>query len=103
MTSEKTIALREGTTKIGSGATPRGGERAYKSTGVPLIRSMNVYDLRFEPDGLAFLDDDQAQGLEQVTTQPGDVLINITGASVARCCISHQNLLVPVSTNTSRF
>jgi type I restriction enzyme S subunit len=80
------------TSKIGSGATPRGGERAYRNDGVPLIRSMNVYDLRFERDGLAFIDDEQAAALDHVMVARGDVLINITGASVARCCPAPQEL-----------
>ncbi len=83
-----TKPLADLTTKIGSGATPKGGKDAYKSEGVPLIRSMNVYDLVFERDGLAHLDDLQASGLDNVIVQRGDVLLNITGASVARCCIA---------------
>lgn len=79
--------LQKVTLKIGSGATPRGGEQSYRSDGVPLIRSMNVYDLRFERDGLAFIDDGQAAALDNVAVTLGDVLINITGASVARCCV----------------
>jgi type I restriction enzyme, S subunit len=31
------------TVKIGSGSTPRGGEVVYKTTGIPLIRSMNIH------------------------------------------------------------
>lgn len=80
-------ALGDLTTKIGSGATPRGGESAYMTEGITLIRSMNVYDDRFEDDGLAFLDDDQAETLSGVTVEPEDILLNITGASVARCCM----------------
>jgi type I restriction enzyme, S subunit len=34
-------------TKIGSGATPRGGNQAYKEEGISLIRSMNVHNDRF--------------------------------------------------------
>jgi len=74
-------------TKIGSGATPRGGKESYKSTGMPLIRSQNVLDFSFSSDGLAFIDDDQAQLLNNVTVQENDVLINITGDSVARTCM----------------
>lgn len=79
--------LRELTDKIGSGSTPRGGDGAYKATGTPLVRSMNVHDGTFKPDGLAFIDDEQARLLQNVTLHRGDVLINITGASVARSCI----------------
>ena len=44
------------TAKIGSGATPRGGEESYKLEGVSLIRSLNVHDLGFRYRKLAFLD-----------------------------------------------
>ncbi|WP_305972610.1 MULTISPECIES: restriction endonuclease subunit S [unclassified Mameliella] len=81
-----TAPLGELTTKIGSGATPRGGSKAYKPEGTPIIRSMNVHDGRFEANGLAFIDEAQAAALNNVVLKPGDVLLNITGASVARCC-----------------
>ncbi|UWQ23668.1 restriction endonuclease subunit S [Leisingera aquaemixtae] len=80
------VALGDITTKIGSGATPRGGQKAYKTEGTPLIRSMNVHDGRFVTEGLAFIDDKQADALQNVTLREGDVLLNITGASVARSC-----------------
>ena len=79
--------LGEITTKIGSGATLRGGEAAYQERGITLIRSLNVYDDRFEDDGLAFLNEDQAAALSHVSVEPRDILLNITGASVARCCM----------------
>lgn len=82
---EKT--LQEVTTKIGSGATPRGGNESYKTQGISLVRSMNVHDFEFREKNLAFIDDQQAKELNNVTLQENDVLLNITGASVARCCI----------------
>ncbi len=75
------------TTKMGSGATPKGGESAYEQSGITLIRSLNVYDYSFHDDGLVYLNDQQAKKLANVTVESGDVLLNITGASVARCCI----------------
>jgi type I restriction enzyme, S subunit len=81
------------TTKIGSGATPRGGEESYKSEGISLIRSLNVHDFGFRYRKLAFLDDAQANELSNVEVQPCDVLLNITGASVARCCIVPEDVL----------
>jgi type I restriction enzyme, S subunit len=81
------VRLGDITTKIGSGATPRGGESAYQQHGITLIRSQNVYDERFEDDGLAFLNEDQAADLSNVSVKPRDILLNITGASVARCCM----------------
>lgn len=82
---EKTLG--EITTKIGSGATPRGGNSSYKLEGISLIRSMNVHDFTFRDKNLAFIDEAQANALSNVTLQEDDVLLNITGASIARCCI----------------
>lgn len=73
--------------KIGSGATPRGGKESYKASGIPIIRSQNVLDWSFNRDGLAYIDDDQAEALSNVEVIPGDVLLNITGDSVARACM----------------
>jgi type I restriction enzyme S subunit len=81
------------TTKIGSGATPRGGEESYKTEGIALIRSLNVHDLWFKYAKLAFLDEAQADELANVAVQPRDVLLNITGASVARCCVVPDDVL----------
>ncbi|MBB4193767.1 restriction endonuclease subunit S [Rhizobium aethiopicum] len=72
--------------KVGSGATPKGGDASYKPFGIPLIRSMNVRDGAFKTDGLAFIDDNQAKKLNNVIVEDGDVLLNITGASIARVC-----------------
>jgi type I restriction enzyme S subunit len=75
------------TTKIGSGATPRGGAEAYKAEGISLVRSQNILDFDFSYNGLAFIDDEQANKLSNVTLEKNDVLINITGDSVARVCM----------------
>lgn len=80
-------SLKDITTKIGSGATPRGGQESYKDSGISLVRSMNVHDLEFRDTNLAFIDEKQAKELDGVTLQENDVLLNITGASVARCCV----------------
>jgi type I restriction enzyme S subunit len=85
--------LRDITTKIGSGATPLGGETAYESSGISLIRSLNVHDWGFRTKDLAFIDGKQADLLDNVVVEPGDVLLNITGASVARCCVVPDELL----------
>ena len=79
--------------KIGSGATPKGGKESYCDEGISLIRSMNVYNNRFEYKDLAHITDDQAGQLENVTIEKKDVLLNITGASVARCCVVPDDLL----------
>lgn len=85
--------LRDLTTKIGSGATPKGGKSSYKVEGISLIRSMNVHDLQFKKKDLAFIDDNQADKLNNVTLEADDVLLNITGASIARTCIVPTDVL----------
>lgn len=85
--------LKTLTSKIGSGATPKGGRESYISEGISLVRSMNVYKGYFEYEGLAHITEDQARELDNVTLQENDVLINITGASVARCCILPKDVL----------
>ncbi|HRG88921.1 MAG TPA: restriction endonuclease subunit S [Chitinophagales bacterium] len=81
------------TTKIGSGATPRGGNESYKTEGISLVRSMNVHDRYFKERNLAFIDDKQANELKNVTLEENDVLLNITGASVARSCVMPKEYL----------
>lgn len=88
-----TKLLGDITTKVGSGATPRGGKKAYKSEGISLIRSMNVYDFSFERNGLAFIDENQAKKLDNVEVIQGDILFNITGDSICRTCLVPEDIL----------
>lgn len=81
------------TIKIGSGATPKGGKEAYQTDGISLIRSMNVHNGKFEYKELAHISDEQAARLENVAVEKNDVLLNITGASVARSCVVPTNVL----------
>ena len=88
-----TKPVKELTTKVGSGATPKGGDSSYKDSGISLIRSLNVHNNIFSTKELAHIDNEQANQLSNVTIQSGDVLLNITGASVARCCIVPDDIL----------
>ncbi len=98
MATFQRVKLGDVTTKIGSGATPRGGRDTYHKQGMPLIRSLNIYDLNFNYDNLAFIDDSQAKQLDNVSVEKDDVLLNITGASVCRCTSVPQKL-VPARVN----
>lgn len=81
------MRLNDVCTKIGSGATPRGGKAVYLDDGpYALIRSQNVYNSGFQHDGLAYISEEHAAGLQNVEVLEGDVLLNITGHSVARIC-----------------
>ncbi len=86
-------SLGQITSKIGSGATPRGGKESYQQSGISLIRSLNVHDYYFEMDNLAFINDEQAVQLDHVEVADRDVLLNITGASVGRCCMVQSSVL----------
>lgn len=85
--------LEELASKIGSGATPTGGKDAYLGGNVSLIRSMNVRDMEFDYSGLAYISNEQARKLDSVTVQAGDVLFNITGDSIARCCVVPEDVI----------
>lgn len=88
------VRLGDHCTKIGSGATPKGGKDTYLDDGpYALIRSQNVYNDGFHYDGLAYISDEQAQKLAGVSVEVGDVLLNITGDSVARVCSAPARVL----------
>ena len=92
------VQLREITSKIGAGATPTGGKNAYHSQGISFIRSQNVHDFKFSLDGLAFIDEKQAKELNNVTVEENDILLNITGDSIARVCVV-PNKILPARVN----
>ena len=79
--------------KIGSGATPKGGKECYINIGTSFIRSMNVLDLRFNHNELARITLQQAKILDSVSVESKDILLNITGVSVARCCMVPDSIL----------
>ena len=93
MSEWKEYRLGEVCVKIGSGATPKGGKEAYLGGDISLIRSQNVLDFTFSKEGLAYINGEQADKLMNVEVKENDVLLNITGDSVARACIVPQFVL----------
>lgn len=87
------VNLKTACSKIGSGITPRGAEKVYKEEGVALIRSQNVQNNFFIKEGLVYIDESIAEEMVNVTVQENDILLNITGDSVARCCIVPKKVL----------
>lgn len=71
---------------IGSGVTPKGGQNVYKSTGILFIRSQNVAFERLLLDDVAFITPETHVGMLRSEIFAHDVLYNITGASIGRCC-----------------
>lgn len=81
------IKLKNLTSKIGSGLTPRGGQSVYQNEGVPLIRSMNVHLNQFKNEGLAHISEEINESMKNTRVIENDVLLNITGASIGRVCV----------------
>ena len=87
------VTLKRACSKIGSGATPKGGHKVYTKEGCCLIRSLNVHHNFFKQDDLAHITDTAAEALKGVTIKENDVLFNITGASIGRCCVVPLNVI----------
>ena len=79
--------LKSVCSKIGSGSTPKGGKKVYTKTGCSIIRSLNVHHNYFKYEDLAHITEAAAEALKGVTIKENDVLFNITGASIGRCCV----------------
>lgn len=74
------------TTKVGSGSTPKGGIEVYTKTGIPFIRSQNVYDNQLQLDDI-HIPKSIHKKMAGSTVLSNDILLNITGASIGRSCI----------------
>ena len=79
-------SLRNLVEKLGSGKTPRGGETAYTPSGVLFLRSQNVYPGRLHLDDVARVPEEIDKQMASTRVLRDDVLLNITGASIGRCC-----------------
>jgi hypothetical protein len=71
---------------VGSGLTPRGGSRVYRRSGVTFLRSQNVHFAGLRLDDVAYIDERTHRRMRRSEVFPHDVLLNITGASIGRCC-----------------
>jgi type I restriction enzyme S subunit len=79
--------LGELAVKLGAGSTPLGGKSVYKRSGIKFLRSQNVWDSGLRLDDVAFIDQETHQRMEGTHVRPGDLLLNITGASIGRCVV----------------
>jgi type I restriction enzyme S subunit len=70
--------------KVGSGITPTGGSSNYKECGRPFVRSQNVGWGSLLLDDLAYIDDETHRTFSATELRGGDILLNITGASIGR-------------------
>jgi len=78
--------------KTGSGSTPRGGKSVYQQHGVAFLRSQNIYDDGLRLDDVAYIADETHEHMSGTAVEPGDLLLNITGGSIGRCCLVPQKM-----------
>ena len=72
------------TIKIGSGITPTGGDKNYKTAGRPFVRSQNVGWGELILNDVVFINESTHQSFDSTEICANDVLLNITGASIGR-------------------
>ena len=73
--------------KMGAGSTPLGGKKVYVDDGVMFLRSQNVWDNGLVLEDVARIEPQIHQDMGGTWVEPGDVLLNITGASIGRCAL----------------
>lgn len=77
------------TIKVGSGITPNGGNKNYKSEGRPFVRSQNVGWGRLILDDVAYIDEETHSSFPATEIKRNDVLLNITGGSIGRSAVAN--------------
>jgi len=83
----KLVQIRHLNTKVGSGVTPKGGAEVYTEEGVIFIRSQNVHFDGLRLDDVVKIDFETHEKMSGSKVKHKDVLLNITGASIGRCCV----------------
>ena len=77
--------------KIGSGKTPKGGSSVYANQGIMFLRSQNVLWGTLDISEVSFIDEATNSTMQSSEVRFGDVLLNITGASIGRSYIYTSN------------
>ena len=86
------VKIKAGVHKVGSGKTPSGGATSYTDEGVLFLRSQNVYDTGLELSNPTYITPEVDEEMKGTRVFPNDVLLNITGGSIGRCCIFPETL-----------
>ncbi len=79
--------IKDLVSKLGSGSTPRGGKSAYVESGIPFLRSQNVWNDGVKLDDVVYISDEVHEKMSKTKVFPGDILLNITGASLGRTTV----------------
>lgn len=77
--------------KIGAGSTPLGGKQAYVRKGIKFLRSQNVWNEGLLLNDVAMIPEAVHQKMSGTHVEAGDLLFNITGASIGRCAVVPDN------------
>lgn len=85
--------LGEMTTKVGSGKTPKGGDKNYVSSGRPFVRSQNIGWGILLLEDIAFINEETHSTFLSSEIELNDVLLNITGASIGRSAIANEKIV----------
>ena len=80
------VKLDQLASRVGSGVTPTGGESVYTQEGVLFIRSQNVHFDGLRLNDVAYIPERIHLSMLRSEAFENDVLLNITGASIGRCC-----------------
>ena len=83
----KVVRLRKVATHVNSGLTPRGGASTYLDQGIPFIRSQNVLMNKLDLSDVAYISPETHNSMARSSVSPGDLLLNITGASIGRVAV----------------
>lgn len=86
------VKIKAGVHKVGSGKTPSGGATTYADEGILFLRSQNVYDTGLELSNPTYITPAVDEEMKGTRVFPNDVLLNITGGSIGRCCIFPESL-----------
>jgi len=78
--------------KIGSGVTPKGGAAVYQLEGILFLRSQNIHFDGLKLEDVVYISEDIHKEMSTTKLLPGDVLLNITGASIGRCYFYPSNM-----------
>ncbi|MCL4739569.1 MAG: restriction endonuclease subunit S [Burkholderiaceae bacterium] len=108
------VRLGELLSKIGAGSTPLGGKDVYVTSGVKFLRSQNVWNDGLKLEGVAFITSSMHERMAGTVVLAGDLLFNITGASIGRCAVvpkefdegnvsQHVTIIRPVLTALNKY
>jgi type I restriction enzyme S subunit len=85
------VTVEQISTRVGSGVTPTGGQDVYLPEGIKFVRSQNVTFAGLLLDDIAYIDSKTHAKMKRSEIFSNDILLNITGASIGRCCVVPEN------------